>query len=168
MSQLVREFLQTWESELLLLRPNDPLINLHPEQFVDAPQDLWGAENKSKQLLRELKRIERERGVVPLVRFEGLLSWTKGSKMVQTPVFLSECTQLQPKTQKIELDPASLLNPFLSLILKKNGQQINLDVAQETIIAQLLNLVCLVATHQLLALPTCIHSVMNCARNGRV
>ena len=64
MSAMVQEFLQTWESELLQLRPNDPLIDLTGSLFIYAENELWNGEIKGKQLLKECKRIERDRGIL--------------------------------------------------------------------------------------------------------
>jgi hypothetical protein len=128
MSGLVQEFLLSWESELLQLRANDPLTNLSPNAFIDSETDLWNDHPIGRQILKEHKRIERERGVIALVQFEGLLTWKRGEQLMRTPVFLMECTALNQQTQKLAFENAPFLNPFISLHLKKSldielGQQ---------------------------------------------
>lgn len=125
MSDLVRSFVQTWESELLLLRPNDPLIHLSQDNFIEDPEELWAQQTKSKQILKELKRIERERGVIALTRFEGLLSWQKGNKTIQTPLFLFQCNAILNQSKEIILEEGQILNPYLSFLLKKNEIRID-------------------------------------------
>lgn len=139
MSELVHEFLHTWESELFLLRPNDPLINLHTEQFIQDPKALWHKETKSKLLLSELKRIERERGVLPLVQFEGLLCWQKGEKAIQTPVFLTSCKNIKHQQQTLELEEYTFINPYLSLLLKEKDIQFDENLDRNVFIQTLLN-----------------------------
>ena len=119
MSALVQEFLQTWESELLQLRPNDPLIDLTGSTFVCTEYELWDGNTSGRQLLKEFKRIERERGVLAMVKFEGLLTWKKGDKIIKTPVFLHECIGFNHQQEKIEFEQSSFLNPFLVLEVKK-------------------------------------------------
>lgn len=139
MSELVSAFLQTWESELLLLRHNDPLIHLHSDLFIDEPAALWGNETKAKFMLRALRRIERERGILPLTQFKGLLSWQKGNKTIQTPVFLTACKSIKHAAQAIELEDDATLNPFLGLLLKKNNIVLNDEQTPDQITEQLLN-----------------------------
>lgn len=124
MSALVQEFLQTWESELLQLRSNDPLIDLTGSTFVCAEHELWDGNANGRQLLKEFKRIERERGVLALVKFEGLLTWKKGDKTIKTPVFLHECISFNSQQEKVEFEHTSFLNPFLLLEVRK---ALNLD-----------------------------------------
>lgn len=138
MSELVHEFLQTWEAELFLLRPNDPLINLQPEQFINEPKALWYNEPRSKIILRELKRIERERGVVPLVQFEGLLSWQKGEKTIQTPVFLTTCKNIKQQQQLIELEESAFVNPYISLLLKQRAVKLDENLQRDAFVHSLL------------------------------
>jgi hypothetical protein len=66
-----------------------------------------------------LRRIERERGVLALVHFEGSLTWKKGEKSIQTPVFLRECTAINYQLQKIEFEEKVFVNPFISVLLQK-------------------------------------------------
>lgn len=139
MSELVHEFLQTWESELFLLRPNDPLINLQPQQYIHEPTALWNKETKSKLLLSELKRIERERGVLPLVQFEGLLSWHKGEKAIQTPVFLTSCKNIKYQQQTLELEEFTFINPYLNLLLKEKNIQFDENLDRDAFIKAVLN-----------------------------
>ena len=122
MSALVQEFLQTWESELLQLRPNDPLINLTGSPFVSAENELWNTSAIGRQLRKEVKRIERERGVLALVKFEGLLTWKKGDKTIKTPVFLHECIDFNSQQEKVEFEQNAFLNPFLALKVSKAVQ----------------------------------------------
>ena len=119
MSALVQEFLQTWESELLQLRSNDPLIDLTGSTFVCTEHELWDGNANGRQLLKEFKRIERERGVLAMVKFEGLLTWKKGEKTIKTPVFLHECIGFNSQQEKVEFEQISFLNPFLVLEVKK-------------------------------------------------
>jgi hypothetical protein len=124
MSALVQEFLQTWESELLQLRSNDPLIDLTGATFVCSEHELWDGNAIGRQLLKEFKRIERERGVLAMVKFEGLLTWKKGDKIIKTPVFLNECVGFNSQQEKVEFEQTSFLNPFLVLEVRK---ALNLD-----------------------------------------
>ena len=134
MSGLVQEFLLSWEAELLQLRANDPLVHLPTNSFIDSETDLWNEHPTGRQMLREHKRIERERGVIALVHFEGLLTWHKGEQVMQTPVFLSECTTLNLQAQKLDFENAPFLNPFISLHLKKNlGIELEQQDPQTTI-----------------------------------
>ena len=119
MSVLVQEFLGTWESELLQLRANDPLIDLSDSAFIATETELWTDHPTGRQILRELRRIERERGVLALVHFEGLLTWKKGEKSIQTPVFLRECSAINYQLQKIEVEEKVFVNPFISVWLQK-------------------------------------------------
>ena len=119
MSALVQEFLQTWESELLQLRSNDPLIDLTGSTVVCTEQELWDGNANGRQLLKEFKRIERERGVLAMVKFDGLLTWKKGEKTIKTPVFLHECIGFNSQQEKVEFEQISFLNPFLVLEVKK-------------------------------------------------
>lgn len=119
MSALVQEFLQTWESELLQLRSNDPLIDLTGAAYVCAEHELWDGNANGRQLLKEFKRMERERGVLALVKFEGLLTWKKGDKTIKTPVFLHECIGLNSQQEKVEFEQTSFLNPYLLLEARK-------------------------------------------------
>lgn len=121
MSGLVQEFLLSWEAELLQLRVNDPLIDLPSTAFLSAEANLWADNPTSRQMLRELRRIERERGVIALVHFEGLLTWQKGDKSIQTPVFLRECSTMNHQTQKIEFEEKPFVNPYVSMLLQKTG-----------------------------------------------
>ena len=137
MSAMVQEFLQTWESELLQLRPNDPLIDLTGSLFIYAEDELWNGEIKGKQLLKECKRIERDRGILALVQFEGVLTWKKGEASIKTPVFLKTCTHLNAQQQLVEFDDAVVVNPFLIQLFKR-AQNIELaTVNQEELLAQL-------------------------------
>jgi hypothetical protein len=74
MSDLVQEFLGAWEAELLQLRPNDPLIDLPDNAFVATETEVWTNATIGRQILKDLRRIERERGVLALVHFEGILT----------------------------------------------------------------------------------------------
>lgn len=121
MSGLVQEFLLSWEAELLQLRVNDPLIDLPSTAFLPTEANLWADNPTSRQMLRELRRIERERGVIALVHFEGLLSWQKGDKRIQTPVFLRECSTINHQKQKIDFDEKAFVNPYISVLLQKTG-----------------------------------------------
>ena len=137
MSAMVQEFLQTWESELLQLRPNDPLIDLTGSLFIYAENELWNGEIKGKQLLKECKRIERDRGILALVQFEGVMTWVKGEVSIKTPVFLKTCTNLNAQQQHVEFDDAVVVNPFLIQLLKR-AQNIELATDnQEELLAQL-------------------------------
>jgi superfamily I DNA and/or RNA helicase len=124
MSALVQEFLQAWESELLQLRSNDPLIDLTGSPYICSENELWDGNTNGRQLLKEFKRIERERGVLAMVKFDGLLTWKKGDKTIKTPVFLHECIGFNSQQEKLEFEQNSFLNPFLSLEMKK---ALNLD-----------------------------------------
>lgn len=127
MSDLVQEFLGAWEAELLQLRPNDPLIDLPDNAFVATETELWTNPTTGRQILKEVRRIERERGVLALVHFEGILTWQKGEKSMQTPVFLRECTAVHYQTQQIVSDDKLFVNPFISVFLQKTlGFDINL------------------------------------------
>ncbi|MCF8203181.1 MAG: ATP-binding protein [Crocinitomicaceae bacterium] len=119
MSDLVQEFLGAWEAELLQLRPNDPLIDLPDNAFVATETELWTNATIGRQILKDVRRIERERGVLALVHFEGLLTWQKGEKSIQTPVFLRECTAIHHQTQQIVSDDKLFVNPFISVLLQK-------------------------------------------------
>lgn len=119
MSDLVQEFLGAWEAELLQLRPNDPLIDLPDNAFVATETELWTNPTIGRQILKDLRRIERERGVLALVHFEGILTWQKGEKSMQTPVFLRECTAIHHQTQQIVSDDKLFVNPFISVLLQK-------------------------------------------------
>jgi hypothetical protein len=119
MSVLVQEFLGAWESELLQLRANDPLIDLSDSAFIATETELWTDHPTGRQILRELRRIERERGVLALVHFEGILTWKKGEKSIQTPVFLRECSAINYQLQKIEVEEKVFVNPFISVWLQK-------------------------------------------------
>ena len=119
MSDLVQEFLGAWEAELLQLRPNDPLIDLPDNAFVATETELWTNPTIGRQILKDVRRIERERGVLALVHFEGLLTWQKGEKSIQTPVFLRECTAIHHQTQQIVSDDKLFVNPFISVLLQK-------------------------------------------------
>ncbi len=119
MSDLVHEFLGAWEAELLQLRPNDPLIDLPDNAFVASEAELWTNPTIGRQILKDLRRIERERGVLALVHFEGMLTWQKGEKSIQTPVFLRECTAIHHQTQQIVSDDKLFVNPFISVLLQK-------------------------------------------------
>lgn len=121
MSGLVQEFLLSWEAELLQLRVNDPLIDLPSTAFLPIEANLWADNPTSRQMLRELRRIERERGVIALVHFEGLLTWQKGDKSIQTPVFLRECSTINHQTQKIDFEEKAFVNPYIGLLLQKTG-----------------------------------------------
>lgn len=120
MSALVQEFLSAWESELLQLRANDPLIHLTDSSYITDASDLWKQDTQGGNLLRELKRIDRERGVIALVQFEGILHWKKGDRHIQTPVFLKECSLFHLHTQKVEFEEKRIVNPFLSVFLQRN------------------------------------------------
>ncbi|MEY3075451.1 MAG: hypothetical protein RJB25_1093, partial [Bacteroidota bacterium] len=128
MSGLVQEYLRSWEAELLQLRANDPLIDLTSSAILNTETELWNDTQESRQLLREVRRIERERGVIALVHFEGLLTWKKGTQLLQTPVFLRECTTFNPQGQKLAFEEAAFLNPFISLQLKKN---LNVELTEQ-------------------------------------
>ena len=119
MSELVQEFLGAWEAELLQLRANDPLIDLPDNAFVATEAELWTNPNIGRQILKDVRRIERERGVLALVHFEGILTWQKGDKSIQTPVFLRECTAIHHQTQQIVSDDKLFVNPFISVLLQK-------------------------------------------------
>jgi len=121
MSELVQEFLLSWEAELLQLRVNDPLIDLPSTAYLPAEANLWADSPTNRQILRELRRIERERGVIALVHFEGLLTWQKGDKNIQTPVFLKECSTINHQTQKIDFEEKTFVNPYIGLLLQKTG-----------------------------------------------
>jgi hypothetical protein len=121
MSGLVQEFLLSWEAELLQLRANDPLIDLSSTAFLPTEANLWADSPTSRQMLRELRRIERERGVIALVHFEGLLTWQKGDKSIQTPVFLRECSTINHQTQKIDFEEKGFVNPYIGVLLQKTG-----------------------------------------------
>jgi hypothetical protein len=139
MSALVQEFLQTWESELLQLRSNDPLIDLTGATYVCSEHELWDGNTNARQLRKEFKRIERERGVLAMVKFEGLLTWKKGEKIIKTPVFLHECIGFNGQQEKVEFEQTSFLNPFLLLEVRK---ALNLDFQDKErteVLAQLLN-----------------------------
>lgn len=128
MSDLVQEFLGAWESELLQLRANDPLIDLSDSAFIATETELWTDHPTGRQILRELRRIERERGVLALVHFEGLLTWKKSEKSIQTPVFLRECSAINYQLQKIEFEEKVFVNPFISALLQKTlGYNIELE-----------------------------------------
>ncbi len=134
MSGLVQEFLLSWEAELLQLRANDPLVHLPHTSFIVSETDLWNDHPTGRQIWKEHKRIERERGVIALVNFEGLLTWQKGEQVMQTPVFLSECTSVNLQAQKLAFENAPFLNPFISLHLKKNlGIELEQQDPQTTI-----------------------------------
>ena len=119
MSVLVQEMLGAWESELLQLRSSDPLIDLSQSTFVGTQAELWTNNTNGRFILKEARRIERERGVIALVHFEGLLSWQKGEKSIQTPVFLRECSAISYPTQQIDLEEQAFVNPFISVLLQK-------------------------------------------------
>jgi hypothetical protein len=139
MSALVQEFLQTWESELLQLRSNDPLIDLTGATYVCSEHELLDGSINGQQLLKEFKRIERERGVLAIVKFEGLLTWKKGDKMIKTPVFLHECVGFNGQQEKVEFEQTAFLNPFLLLEVRK---ALNLDFQDKErteVLSQLLN-----------------------------
>ena len=119
MSDLVQEFLGVWEAELLQLRSNDPLIDLPDNAFVATEAELWTNQTIGRQILKDVRRIERERGVLALVHFEGILTWQKGERSIQTPVFLRECTAIHHQTQKIDNDDRQFVNPFISVLLQK-------------------------------------------------
>lgn len=139
MSALVQEFLQTWESELLQLRPNDPLIDLTGATYVCSEHELWDGNANGRQLLKEFKRIERERGVLAIVKFEGLLTWKKGDKIIKTPVFLHECIGFNSQKEKVEFEQTSFLNPFLLLEVRKALKLDFQDEERTEVIAHLLN-----------------------------
>ena len=126
MSALVQEFLQNWEAELLQLRPNDPLIDLTHFPKAATETDLWLAAKEKQQLFKDFKKIERERGVNALVQYEGLLTWERQQKEIQTPVFLRECLQINWSTQKSTFEEKYVVNPFLALYLKNTlGIELN-------------------------------------------
>ena len=139
MSALVQEFLQTWESELLQLRSNDPLIDLTGATYVCSEHELWDGNANGRQLFKEFKRIERERGVLAMVKFEGLLNWKKGDKTIKTPVFLHECVGFNNQQEKLEFEQNSFLNPFLVLEMKKALLPDFQDKERAEVIAQFLN-----------------------------
>jgi hypothetical protein len=139
MSALVQEFLQTWESELLQLRSNDPLIDLTGATYVCSEHELWDGNANGRQLLKEFKRIERERGVLAMVKFEGLLTWKKGDKIIKTPVFLHECIGFNSQKEKVEFEQTSFLNPFLLLEVRKALKLDFQDEERTEVIAHLLN-----------------------------
>ncbi|MEY4992295.1 MAG: hypothetical protein RI948_1174, partial [Bacteroidota bacterium] len=56
MSELVQEFLLSWEAELLQLRVNDPLIDLPSTAYLPAEANLWADSPTNRQILRELRR----------------------------------------------------------------------------------------------------------------
>lgn len=121
MSGLVQEFLLSWEAELLQLRANDPLIDLPANAFIVTEADLWSDNIIGRQILREARRIERERGVIALVHFEGLLTWQKGDKTIQTPVFLRECNVFNHQKQQLDFEEKVFVNPYVSMLLQKTG-----------------------------------------------
>lgn len=139
MSALVQEFLQTWESELLQLRSNDPLIDLTNAAFISTEAELWQHDTKGPQLLKEAKRIQRERNVLALVHYEGVLTWKKGDKVVRTPVFLKECTGIKAHQQLIEFEETAFLNPFLALELKKEWGIALQCYGQQELLSELLD-----------------------------
>lgn len=121
MSGLVHEFLLSWEAELLQLRANDPLIDLPSNAFVATEVEFWSDDTNGRQIRREARRIERERGVIALVHFEGLLTWQKGDKTIQTPVFLRECSAFNHQTQKLNFEENVFVNPYIGVLLQKTG-----------------------------------------------
>lgn len=138
MSGLVQEFLQNWEAELFQLRSSDPLIDLTDVGYARSEEELWLQNKSSEQLRKECKKIERERGVLALVQFEGLLTFQKKKKLVQSPVFLRECEHINWKTQQIQLEDTFQINPFIVLYLRKE-LQIDLHIgSKEEIVRQLL------------------------------
>lgn len=139
MSEVVRAFLQSWESELLTLRPNDPLINLLEDQYLGSVDSLFEEQKKSKQILKNFKRISRENGVLPLVQFEGLLLWQNGKKSLSTPLFLHECISFSEKSKTLEFSEQEFINPYLSIYCKQNGVVINEASSKSEIIAKLLH-----------------------------
>ena len=144
MSAMVQEFLQTWESELLQLRPNDPLIDLTGSLVIRTENELWDGDIKGKQLLKECKRMERDRGILALVQFEGILTWKKGEASIKTPIFLKTCTHLNAQQQQIEFDDAVVVNPFLVQLFKR-AQNIELAAQnQEQLLAQLADFSCFI------------------------
>ncbi len=139
MSEVVKAFLKSWESELLALRPNDPLINLLDEQYLTSVESLFEEQKKSKQILKNFKRILRENGVLPLVQFEGLLHWQNGKKLLATPLFLHECTAFSEKSKSLDFSEQEFINPYLGVYCKQNGIVINEESSKPEIIAKLLS-----------------------------
>lgn len=137
MSALVQEFLQNWEAELLQLRSNDPLIDLSSVPWTSSLSALFQEAKKGGQLYKEFKKIERDRGVIALVQFEGILTWTRNQKVIQTPVFLKECQQINWSTQELILSEDLLINPFLALYFKKHYQEELTSKNLESLIAYL-------------------------------
>ena len=122
MSAVIEAYYHTWESELTLLRTDDPLVNIDFNKVVGEATALWEGTAIAQSILKETRKIKREQGIDALVLTTGVLQWQKGQKKLQTPVFLHEALSFQAEQKNIEFAEQSELNPFIKLYLKNEWQ----------------------------------------------
>ena len=118
MSAAIEAYYHTWESELTLLRTDDLLVNIDANRVLPNIEALWDHSPRSNQILRDYKKLKREQGIDALVLTQGLLHWQKGTKSLQTPVFLFDANKIQIDQKHIEFSEMAQLNPYIRLILK--------------------------------------------------
>ncbi|MEY4350948.1 MAG: hypothetical protein RL078_1011 [Bacteroidota bacterium] len=122
MSTAIEAYYHTWESELTLLRTDDPLVNIDFNKVVGEPAALWEGTSIAHTILKETRKIKREQGIDALVMTNGVVHWQKGEKSIQTPVFLHEALSFLAEQKNIEFAEQPELNPFVKLYLKNEWQ----------------------------------------------
>ena len=115
--------LQELLSELSLFKGDDILVHLNEKQCLKMESGKHELTKELEKIINDAKKIDKEKGIFPLCKSSGVVSFTHQNKDVETPIFIIPLTVQVNRINKTatftEIIEEAIINPFLAHKLEK-------------------------------------------------
>ena len=115
--------LQEQLGELSLFKGDDILVHLNEKKCIKMESGKQELTKELEKIINDAKKIDREKGIFPLCKSTGVVSFTHQNKDVETPIFIIPLTVQVNRINKTatftEITEDAIINPFLAHKLEK-------------------------------------------------